>query len=107
MGGMKALLGDTPYASRYPQTPGFKEETTSREAGESMADRAKTLRGAVLASIKEMPGTADEIAARLRESVLSIRPRLSELRTQSQIMPSGARRKNESGKSAIVWRATT
>ena len=41
----------------------------------------------------------------LGESVLAIRPRFSELRALGQITDTGARRINDSGRSAIVWRA--
>jgi hypothetical protein len=37
-------------------------------------------------------------------SVLSIRPRVAELAAMGEIIDSGARRRNDSGKFAIVWR---
>jgi hypothetical protein len=48
--------------------------------------------------------TADEIAQALSASVLSIRPRVSELNRSGEIVQTGARRKNESGLSATVWK---
>jgi predicted ArsR family transcriptional regulator len=48
--------------------------------------------------------TADEIATELGESVLSVRPRVSELRALGEIEETGERRVNESGRRAIVWR---
>jgi hypothetical protein len=48
--------------------------------------------------------TADEIAAAINYSILTVRPRVSELRRQGRILDSGVRRKNISGKSAIVWK---
>ena len=50
--------------------------------------------------------TADEIAADLGESVLSIRPRVSELHRLGMIEKTKVRRRNASGMSASVWRAT-
>ena len=100
MGGMKDQLGDRPY----PYAPGFKEQgSTSEEAAHSMTGRAKTLRDHVYALLKARPRTADEIAGALSESVLSVRPRLSELRARGQIMATAERRPNKSGKMATVW----
>ncbi|HBF53326.1 MAG: hypothetical protein CL533_04330 [Afipia sp.] len=50
--------------------------------------------------------TADEIAFHLNLSILSIRPRISELNTLGMIEKTGERRKNESGNSAHVWRVS-
>jgi predicted ArsR family transcriptional regulator len=47
--------------------------------------------------------TADEIAAMVRKSILSVRPRISELNTAGMIWDSGERRKNASGNPMIVW----
>lgn len=48
--------------------------------------------------------TADEIAQALLRSAFTVRPRVSELYHSNKIADSGARRKNASGRSAIVWR---
>jgi len=48
--------------------------------------------------------TTDECAERLGETVLSIRPRFTELAAKGEIEDSGIRRKNASGRSATVWR---
>lgn len=102
MGGMKDKLGDTPYA--YPNAPGWKEGETSREAAEEIAERAATQRTKVFNYIYDHPGhTSDEIAAALHESVLTIRPRVSELRKKQLIVNDG-RGKNRSGKAAHRWR---
>lgn len=101
MSGMKDLLGDTPY----PLSPGFKERgSTSEDAARSMAGRARTLRDQTLETLKGRPMTADEVAAQLGETVLAIRPRLSELRAKKLIEPTGEKRLNASGKDAKVWR---
>lgn len=107
MGGMKDTLGDTPF---YPNAPGFKEPTTSRAAARKMRGEAATLRdrahGALLAAGAEGM-TADEVAAQLRETVLAIRPRITELakETPPRAAKTDKRRTNKSGMSAIVWRA--
>ena len=105
MGGFKSLLGDTLFSERYPNAPGFKERGTSEEAAQSMRGRADTLRDKVFQAIRRYPMTADEVAADLGESVLSIRPRLSELVARGLIFPTEQRRANRSGRSAMVWRA--
>jgi hypothetical protein len=47
--------------------------------------------------------TADELAARLNMDRWSIQPRTSELKRKGLIRDSGQRRKNATGKLAIVW----
>ncbi len=90
---------------RYPNVPGSKVAGTSAAAAQDMLGRAQTLRDEVLAQLMQHgPMTADEIAARLRESNLAIRPRCSELLAKGKIKDSGQRRRNESGKSAVVWK---
>jgi hypothetical protein len=104
-----AAYGDKPY----PESPGFKEGTTSRDAARAILSRAETLRHLVMAEITAAGRSglsADQVAARLGESVLSIRPRLSELSKPVPprlplIVPTGERRTNDSGMKAKVWRA--
>jgi len=98
MSGIKKLLGDTPY----PESPGSKTGGTSSDAAAAMAPVVGTLRERCLAEIKRWPGTSDEIAQRLGESVLSIRPRISELIDMGKVRKSPVRRENESGMKASV-----
>jgi hypothetical protein len=100
------LFADSPAPpARYPERPGFKAFGSSQEAAHQAVGSAARLRRAVLAELRVSPGTADEIAARLRRSVLSIRPRVSELKAMKEITTTGERRRNESGMSTSVWRA--
>ena len=89
----------------YPHSmPGFKERNgTSEQAANAMQGSARILRNRVFATLAREPLTADECAARLKESILSVRPRLSELARQNMIRRTGERRKNASGLSAAVW----
>ncbi len=89
--------------SNYPLLPGYKEASTSKEAAESMASRAGRLKVMVLAALTRSPMTPDECADTLGESVLSIRPRFSELNRIGKIRDIGERRINASGKKAKVW----
>ena len=89
--------------SHYPEEPGFKEGATSREAAEAIKARAEILRNRCYEFIHFNPGhTADEVAEVLEESVLAVRPRISELRTTNQIVNYG-RGINKSGASAHRW----
>ncbi len=90
----------------YPESAGWKRTDTSRAAAESLD--AATVRGEVLRWLRQHGAhTADETAAALEQSVLTVRPRFSELRALGRIVDTGARRVNtSSGKSAIVWAAS-
>jgi predicted ArsR family transcriptional regulator len=94
-------------AHTYPATPGYKAPGTSQQAAASMKSKAGTLRSKVAFALRNHSMTADEVAVALGESILSIRPRLSELRATGSIRDTGMRRKNASGKSAVVWSACT
>jgi predicted ArsR family transcriptional regulator len=94
--------------SRYPAVAGSKADGPSAEAAAKIASSASRLRTTVLVEICRCgSGTADEIAANLERSALAVRPRLSELRAAGLIEDAGHRRKNRSGLSASVWRATS
>lgn len=91
----------------YPDKPGFKAPGPSEQAAEKIAGRAEIVRAAVLAAFKgKYPdgATADEIAKEMNLSVLSVRPRVSELHRLGHLQDTGTRRKNESGMTATVWR---
>src|SRR5271165_6667615 len=90
----------------YPDAPGFKVSGPSEQAAEVNAGTANKMRAAVLAQFAQYPGgaTADEVAKDLNLSVLSVRPRVSELKRTGAIEQTGGRRKNASGMTATVWR---
>lgn len=89
----------------YPEEPGYKQEGPSAEAAAKVAGSAKALRTAVFSTLLRCGHgmTADQIADNLRRSVLSVRPRVSELRRLGMIRASGERGKNQSGMTATVW----
>lgn len=100
----EARYGDTP--APYGGTPGFKEPTTSKESAIKYRGRAKVLLPKVFDAIVAAGAaglTADEAASILGETVLAIRPRVTELKEIGEIERSGERRKNVSGMSAAVW----
>jgi predicted transcriptional regulator len=93
------------HIDEYPDSPGFKAAGTSAEAAELMAPSAKTLRADVLRTMirAQRPMTADEIATEMKRSILSVRPRVSELHRLGMVRPTGGRSKNDSGMSAALW----
>jgi predicted ArsR family transcriptional regulator len=92
-------------ATPYPATPGFKARETSQAAAGAMRPKAARLQALCLDALKfHGPMTADEAADAMQIDKLSIRPRFSELAARNRIIDTGTRRRNSSGKSAIVWR---
>ena len=87
----------------YPHAPGFQARATSARAAQAEERNAGLLREQCLMLCQQHDLTADECADMLRKSVLSIRPRFSELAKQGEILDSGKRRKNSSGHTPIVW----
>ena len=91
------------FTYHYPAIPGHRGTDTSIAAAASMHDSAPTLRSRVLDALARQPGTADECAARLGETILACRPRLTELQRLGLIEDTGERRANVSGRLAAVW----
>lgn len=92
---------------KYPDEPGYKEVTTSKDAAEKMKPLASGLRALVLAELKEVYPrtlTADQLATRLKKTVLAIRPRVTELYKTGLIERYGPRGKNVSGMTAHALR---
>lgn len=93
--------------SDYPKKPGDRGIDTSVAAGESIAEDVHAIRAKALHFVRSQGAygaTSDEVAVALEmENPYSSRPRLSELRALRKIADSGHRRKNLSGRSAIVW----
>ena len=94
-------------ASNYPESPGAKDRDTSHEAAAAIADETSLLRARALTTLKRHGAlTADEVASHMGETVLSVRPRITELSQLGQVRDSGERRPNISGRNAIVWKVT-
>jgi hypothetical protein len=93
----------------YPNRAGFKADGESQDAANAIegSGQASRLRTAVLGFYGRRSGTADECAASLGESILSIRPRCSELLTQGKLYRTGERRKSSEGRAQAVLALAT
>jgi hypothetical protein len=92
----------------YPNSPGSKTGGASVEAAHAVALHAKTLRNRVRDFLRDChPAafSADQIADALGETILSVRPRVSELKKMGVIEAVIERHKNRSGMSAHCWRS--
>ena len=92
---------------KYPKKPGYKEHSTSKQAAEEITVRSRKLRVKTLEVIKRKGSygaTPEEVSEILSESILSIRPRFTELKINGDIVNSGNKRRNGFNKQTIVWR---
>ena len=86
--------------THYPKAAGWKDATTSKDAAQAIEGqgRAAILRERVLAAYRtDLYTTADEMAHYLNESILAIRPRVSELYKQGLLRRTGAKHKSDGG----------
>lgn len=93
----------------YPHRAGYKARSTSKAAAKATDRKAMPLRERIYAIIKsagKRGTTADEAAEAVGVSILSARPRVSELAVMGRLQDTMERRVNKgSGRHAIVWRA--
>ena len=92
--------------AEYPDAPGHRGIDTSIAAAEDIAPKLGRLQAMALAAIRAAGAnglTADELAAELGMDRWSVQPRTSELREKRMVADSGRRRRNCTGKAAIVW----
>lgn len=88
----------------YPQTPGFQNRTTSLDAALDIEPKVRGICLRILALLRTGPMTPDEAAASLRMSILSVRPRFTELYQQGLIDRLDERRRTFTGGTAHVYR---
>ena len=95
-------------ADRYPDIPGAKgPDGTSQDAAEAIAPCAAHLRGVAMRSLARLgEATVLEAVADTEVPRESLQPRFSECRAMGLVEPTGARRRNPSGKWAAVLRLT-
>lgn len=89
---------------QYPESPGYQDTDTSFEAAESIRPDVHGLRALCLNALTKREMTPDEVARFVGRDRLAIRPRMTELKEMGLIEDSGARRVNQSGRRAIVYR---
>jgi hypothetical protein len=102
---MSDLFGN-PESKRYPDAPGHRGVETSEEAAQALAPKCGRLQRLTLEAIGQRGATGftfEEAANDLELDFRSIQPRISELRSKGLVVDSGQRRRNASGKRAIVW----
>lgn len=90
----------------YPDAPGHRNVDTSTAAADALAPKLGRLQRMAETAIREagwLGLTADELAERLGMERWSVQPRTSELKRKGLIRDSGLRKRNASGKHAIVW----
>ena len=90
-----------------PNSAGYKKRRTSKKASLDMSKRSPTIRQQCLQIVKNKKiygATPDEVADLLNLSILSVRPRFSELVLKGCIKDTQTTRRNQSGKQAIVWK---
>jgi DNA-directed RNA polymerase specialized sigma24 family protein len=94
----------------YPLIPGAKVPGASREAARRIKRYANSVRDRVLDNFREAHPegwSADEVANLIGVSILTVRPRVSELKADGMLEPiSDERATNSSGMSAQRLRAT-
>lgn len=66
---------------------------------------AKTWMTRVLKAVRERPSTMSEVALAYDVTVLTTRPRGTQLKELGYIYDSGIRRRNQWGRNEIVWQA--
>ena len=95
-------------SNHYPDTPGAKGlDGTSQDAAEAIAPCVSYLRRVAMQSLVRLgEATVLEAVAVSKVTCESLQPRFSELRAMGFVEPTGARRRNPSGKGAAVLRLT-
>lgn len=95
-------------SERYPEYPGAKgPDGTSQAAAEAIKPCVSHLRRVALRLLGKLSeATVLEVVAVAEVERESLQPRFSELRAMGMVEPTGARRRNPSGKGAAVLRLT-
>lgn len=103
----RGLRRDT-RPNRYPDVPGAKgRDGTSQDAAAAIAPDVPRLRRRALLALHQIgTGVPLEVVEASGHTREQIQPRLSELREQGLVEPTGARKLNPSGQTAAVLRLT-
>lgn len=94
----------------YPKRAGAKERGSTSEAAADAIEgegRAQRLRDRVWRLFEDgMQLSADAAAGVLQESILAIRPRVSELRARGLIEATGRKECSHGGRLSMIWKKT-
>ena len=84
---------------------GFQKTDTSYQAAINAAKTAPTIREAVHALLAgaNKPMSTEAIAAALNKPECSVQPRISELRNDDMVKPSGETGESKWGQTVILW----
>ena len=91
---------------KYPYKAGHRKVKTSIKSANDINKKLKRLQKVVLLELEKVSPeglTGSEIANKTGYSILSIRPRTTELKLQGLIIDTEKTRKNEGGKSEIIY----
>lgn len=100
-------MGKDDYGHRYPFGAGWKDHEISKPQAEELdrTGRSYTLIERALSHfMRGFVGTSDELAHRMGEHILSVRPSCSILHKQGKIERTGEKRKSDGGRDAAVLR---
>lgn len=89
----------------YPETPGYRDTDTSRNAADYMTPHAMSMRRRVWEALRERPQTVYEIELRFGWLNQTASPRMSELKQMGLAEDTGVRRPAASGQDGAVIRA--
>ena len=101
------MQGKFDFKDKYPYKAGHRNIDTSVKSGEKINKNLKRICKIVLVELaKSFPEglTGSEIAKKANRSLLSIRPRTTELKHQGLIIDTDKRRKNEYDNTEIVYK---
>ena len=92
------------FAEKYPDGPGYTNETTSKAAAEKVAPKAGTQAADCLEFIRQRGrATPDEASIALNMLVTSARPRFTQLKNLGLIVEDGTAI-NENGNDSIAYK---
>ena len=97
---------DARSKDQYPYKAGHREVRTSISAANDTNKKLRRLHKQVLIELARNPNglTGSELSNLTKVSILTIRPRTTELKAQGLILDSEETKKNENGKSEIVYK---
>lgn len=94
------------FADRYPDTPGYVNRDTSKEAAQRIEPETSVLRRRILGELQvrgTFGATCDELEQAMDLSHQTASARIREMNLKGSIVDSGNRRKTRTGRNAIVW----